>query len=243
MKPEDSKSETSPRRDARRRLASPLPPPGASSQPPWTVRAPIPIQVGDGKSESSCSGVSVIDVTFFSVQTVKVSEISFKNYYTAFLTVKIQQRNPAKSTAKKKTWRTCVRNLQLMPDPHLEEGSQDYVSLCRNQMICDTDNVTAMRLILRQPSPVWTSFTVEEVQINPSGRQSPQRGSSWWLNHLPAKEQRRGLHKSLPDPARISTELQQMWALTEVMRSNQSTANVGRFDVDGCYEINLLSYT
>lgn len=199
----------------------------------------MPLQVGDGKSEAGRPGVYVIDVTF--PKPLTVNEVSFKNFYTAFLTVKIQQKKH--SDPKNKRWRTCVRDLRLMANPHTEDGSQDYISLHAHQMLCPTDHVSCIRLILRQPSPVWTTFTVEDLQINPLGRQSPQKGFSWWLNHLPPKEQLRSLSKGLPDPDRVSSELQQMWVLTEVMRSNQNSASVGRFDVDGCYDINLLSYT
>ncbi|XP_061639897.1 nicolin-1 isoform X2 [Phyllopteryx taeniolatus] len=46
------------------------------------------------------------------------------------------------------------------------------------------------------------------------------------------------------DAASVSCSLQQMWALTQVMQSSQSsTTSVGRFDVDGCYDISLLSLT
>ncbi|XP_056381214.1 nicolin-1 [Hyla sarda] len=211
---------------------------------PCNIRASVPLQVGDGMSDSGPPGVNVIDITFPVSRTIDVQEISFRNYYTAFLTVKIQQQQ---STALKKnktaTWRTCIRNLNLMPNPHMEEGSQDYVSLYRQQMLCDADNVTSIRFILRQPSPVWLSFTLEELQVNPPRKQSPQKQFSWWLSHLPPKEELQNLHKGLPDPERVSSEVQQMWVLTEVMRSSQSTAAVGRFDVDGCYDINLLSYT
>ncbi|XP_073414996.1 aminomethyltransferase, mitochondrial isoform X4 [Dendrobates tinctorius] len=117
-----------------------------------------------------------------------------------------------------------------MPNPHMEEGSQDYVSVCRQQMACAADNVTSLRLVLRQPSPVWLSFTLEELQINPPGRQSPQKPCSWWLSRLPPGEELQKLHKGLPDPERVSSEVQRMWVLTEVMRSTQSTAAVGRFD-------------
>lgn len=37
----------------------------------------------------------------------------------------------------------------------------------------------------------------------------------------------------LPDAASVSSSLQQMWALTEVMQSQRSSASVGRFDVSG----------
>lgn len=38
------------------------------------------------------------------------------------------------------------------------------------QMLCDVDQVTAMRFILRQPSPVWLHFTIEDLQIFPPGQ-------------------------------------------------------------------------
>ncbi|NWX94186.1 NICN1 protein, partial [Nothoprocta pentlandii] len=47
----------------------------------------------------------------------------------------------------------------------------------------------------------------------------------------------------LPDPKKVSAEAQQMWVLTEVIRARQAAARIGRFDVDGCYDVNLLSYT
>ncbi|XP_072276393.1 nicolin-1 [Pyxicephalus adspersus] len=211
----------------------------AQDSAPCTIRAPVPLQLGDGKSELGRPGVYVIDVTF--PKPLIVNEISFKNFYTAFLTVRIQQRSS--THPRNKRWRTCVRDLQLMPNPHTEDSAQEYVSLHENQMLCATDHVISMRLFLRQPSPVWTTFSIEDLQINPNGRQRPQKGFSWWLNHLPPKEQLRSLSKSLPNPERVSSEVQQMWVLTEVMRSNQSSASVGRFDVDGCYDMNLLSYT
>ncbi|XP_063283529.1 nicolin-1 [Pelobates fuscus] len=211
---------------------------------PCTVRSPVPLQVGDVKTEQARPGVYVIDVAFPKTQTVDLQEITFKNYYTAFLTMRIQQRRPAESRGNPPpAWCTCIKNMRLMPNPHMEEGSQDYVSIQKNQMLCNTDHVIAIRLILRQPSPVWLNFTVEDLQINPPGKQSPQKGFSWLLSQLPPKEQLQSLQKGLPDPDKVSSEVQQMWVLTEVMRANQNTASIGRFDVDGCYEINLLSYS
>ena len=37
------------------------------------------------------------------------------------------------------------------------------------QMLCDMAQVLELRLILRQPSPLWLSFTVEELQIYQQG--------------------------------------------------------------------------
>ncbi|XP_010716641.1 nicolin-1 [Meleagris gallopavo] len=86
-------------------------------------------------------------------------------------------------------------------------------------MLCDMEQVTALRFILRQPSPAWLHFGIEELQLFPPGT------------------------KELPDPEKVAAEVQQMWALTEVTRARQATARIGRFDVDGCYDVNLLSYS
>lgn len=47
----------------------------------------------------------------------------------------------------------------------------------------------------------------------------------------------------LPDPEQASEKLQEILQLAD--KAVQSTPNVelGRFDIDGLYEINLLSYT
>lgn len=37
--------------------------------------------------------------------------------------------------------------------------------------------------------------------------------------------------QGLPDPQTVSSSIQQMWALTEVMQANRTTASIGRFDV------------
>jgi len=47
----------------------------------------------------------------------------------------------------------------------------------------------------------------------------------------------------LPDPEEISRHLHEMLRLTEKVEEFRASSDLGRFDVDGCYEINLLSYT
>lgn len=71
-----------------------------------------------------------------------LQEISFKNFYTAFLTVRIQQRKA--SDPKNKRWRTCVRDLRLMANPHTEDGSQDYVSLHAHQVRAESSPCDAV---------------------------------------------------------------------------------------------------
>ncbi|NXA33395.1 NICN1 protein, partial [Eudromia elegans] len=100
-----------------------------------------------------------------------------------------------------------------------------------------------LRFILRQPSPVWLHFSIEELQIFPPGQKSPQRDFLPWLSQAAPPEQPAVPRGELPDPEKVSAEVQQMWVLTEVIRARQAAARIGRFDVDGCYDVTLLSYT
>lgn len=47
--------------------------------------------------------------------------------------------------------------------------------------------------------------------------------------------------QGLPDPHTVSSSIQQMWALTEVMQTNQTTASIGRFDVSLTHSLLLPS--
>ncbi|XP_024049438.1 nicolin-1 isoform X3 [Terrapene carolina triunguis] len=192
-----------------------------------TVRSPVALQVGDVKTDLAQPGVAVIDVALPPAQPLDLQEIVFKNSYTAFLTVRVQRRRPCDvGRASARKWVTCLWNHCLMPSPHTEAGSQDYFSLFRHQ-----------------PSPVWLHFTLEELRLYPRGQQSLQTDFPSWLSHLAPQQQPENLHGGVPDPEKVSTEVQQLWVLTEMIRANQTAARIGRFDVDGCYDINLLSYT
>uniref|UniRef100_A0A8C4WE23 Nicolin 1, tubulin polyglutamylase complex subunit n=1 Tax=Gopherus evgoodei TaxID=1825980 RepID=A0A8C4WE23_9SAUR len=217
----------------------------ATGPAPCTVRSPVALQVGDVKTDLARPGVAVIDVALPSAQPLDLQEIIFKNSYTAFLTVRVQRCRPCdvgRDGARK--WVTCLWNHCLMPSPHTEAGSQDYFSLSRHQLLCDVDQVTAMRLILRQPSPFWLHFTLEELLLYPSALQTDFPS---WLSYLAPSRTPISITiaclQGVPDPEKVSTEVQQLWVLTEMIRANQTAARIGRFDVDGCYDINLLSYT
>ncbi|XP_036387806.1 nicolin-1 [Megalops cyprinoides] len=205
------------------------------------VKPAVALQLGDAKTDTSRPGVSVIDVTFPQCQAVKVQEISFKNYYTAFLKVRLLRRNPSNKEGASK-WVTCLRSHRLMPNPHTEGGSQDYFSIYRQQMLIEPDDVTSIRFILQQPSSTWLNFTLEDIKIHQCVSEDSERDIPPWFSHLTPVDQPPNLH-GLPDPQTVSSSIQQMWALTEVMQTHQTAAPIGRFDVDGCYDVNLLSYT
>ncbi|KAJ8361000.1 hypothetical protein SKAU_G00175250 [Synaphobranchus kaupii] len=204
-----------------------------------TVKSPMALELGEAITATSRPGVFVIDVTFPRGQAVKIQEISFKNYYTAFLMVRMQRKVPDQGTAK---WATCLQNHCLMPNPHTEERSQDYFSIYRQQMLTEPDDVTLVRLILRQPSSAWLNFSLEEIKIHLCANEDSERELPAWFSHLTPVDQPPDL-QGLPDPQTVSSSIQQMWALTEVMQTHQTAAPIGRFDVDGCYDVKLLSYT
>ena len=52
-----------------------------------------------------------------------------------------------------------------MPDPHTESGSQDIIIIPAQESMVSLHDVTALRFILRQPSPNWKTFNVEEIAV------------------------------------------------------------------------------
>uniref|UniRef100_A0A672N0M6 Nicolin 1 n=1 Tax=Sinocyclocheilus grahami TaxID=75366 RepID=A0A672N0M6_SINGR len=187
-----------------------------------TIKSPVALQIGDAVSDSSRPGVYITDITL--AEPVNIQEISFKNYYSAYLTVRLQ------------------RNYCLMSNPHAEAGSHDYFSIYRHQMLTEPDNVTTVRLILRQPSSEWLNFSIEEINIYPCAKEDSERDVPAWISTLTPVEEPLDLN-GLPDPETVSSSIQQMWALTEIMQASQTAASIGRFDMSRSYDVKLLSYT
>ncbi|XP_043564460.1 nicolin-1 isoform X1 [Chiloscyllium plagiosum] len=233
------------------------------------IKSPIALQTGDVRTDLAKPGVYVIEVTFPRERIINVSclsplleelviqltlitnillctdqlqSIAFKNYYTAFLTVRLQRRLNSESDRKLLKWKTCIRDMCLMPNPHTENGSQDYFSIHRDQMLFEPDGVVTVRLILRQPSPVWLNFTIEDIKMYECDHDK-DKVQGPWLSQLTPQDRPLKLSDGLPDPEVVASSVQQMWVLTEMVRNNPATTRVGRFDVDGSYDVNLLSYT
>ncbi|KAM9444330.1 nicolin-1 isoform 1-T3 [Clarias gariepinus] len=202
------------------------------------VKSPVALQLGDVVSDSARPGVYITDIVLST--PVNIQEITFKNYYTAYLSVRVL-KNEEGNDGSPAMWFTCMKNYCLMSSPHTEGGSQEYFSIYRQQMLTEPDNVITVRLILRQPSSVWLNFNIEEVKIYPLVDEESERDVPSWLSTITPAEESLDLN-GLPDPDTVSSSIQHMWALTEIMQSSQTSASIGRFDVDGCYDVNLLSY-
>ncbi|XP_077459466.1 nicolin-1 isoform X2 [Stigmatopora argus] len=136
-----------------------------------TVKPPVFLGSGGGSSASvRLSGVCVVDVLLPPAKTVDIESISFKNFYTASLSVRLLRRGPGRegegagSSAK---WCTALRDRPLMTNPHTEGGAHDYCHIHWKQLRTSAERVSCVRLILKQPSRCWSRFGVEDVRLCP----------------------------------------------------------------------------
>ncbi|KAK7916490.1 hypothetical protein WMY93_012251 [Mugilogobius chulae] len=83
-------------------------------------------------------------------------------------------------------------------------------------MLVVPDHVMSVRFILRQPSSAWLNFNLEEIKIYRHTEPDPEKEVSDLLSDLTLVDFHPDL-EGLPDPSTVSSSIQQMWALTEVL--------------------------
>ncbi|XP_028398201.1 nicolin-1-like [Dendronephthya gigantea] len=196
------------------------------------VKKAISLRVGNPSVEFK-SGCSVIDVIFPAAKVVTIGCISFVNNYTASMSIKYKTSDD--------TWKTCLKNFVLMPSPHCEEGSQKMFSVKADQMLCSIKDAVLVRLVLRQPSPHWLNFSLDNLTFSP-----PTKISSHLTEILSSNMDSENFDDEEDENRRvvdIASKLQQLWALTEATAANEGKDEESHFDIDGCYDLNLLSYT
>ena len=151
---------------------------------------------GNGTRPSGCQ---VIDVEFRSPTLNTIGCISFRNYYTHSLTLKYQRRiSKSKSDQQ---WKTCIRTLQLMPNCHCERGSENLIVLNKAHFGgIQLENVTRLRLILRQPSPDWSQFGIRDLKcysVSSPFHQDVTRGNGTGTTALSSQSMERSLQYGL----------------------------------------------
>lgn len=212
-----------------------------------SLRSPISLPVGDHNS-----GCKVIDLNFHGA-TVHIGELSFFNNYTAYITIKYRTRSlsgfPASADQPRSgpVWETLVPKTRLMPDPHCENGGQDFRIFGPAQMVAEADEVTGLRFICKQPSPHWKTFGIEEIkcysraEMVDTPRSTKQEDP---LSELSKSATTPSI--SLPNAGNISLYLQNLHSLSSItstaLHPSLTARNLGRFDEDNCYEINTLAY-
>lgn len=208
------------------------------------VHPSMPVGFADDGTAFS-SGCTIFSVTFPKTAYVEVDEIHFRNYYVAYLTILARKHGSGKAEDRRE-WRACLRSKQLMPLPHCEQGSEDYFVIRAQDCLFPLTNIVELRFVLRQPSPVWKEFKVEELQLFKAvaGGGSKDVSLPAWISELGSAKEEDGDRqlKGVTSVVELSKQVQQLWALTEQANTSQTSACLGRYDIDGCYDINLLSY-
>lgn len=89
--------------------------------------------------------------------TQDVHLLQFRNYYTHSLAIFFKKFET-------QSWALAVNEFQLMSS-HCEENGQKWFTLSKEQFCCDLDNVSQIKLILRQPSVHWDKFGIEHLSL------------------------------------------------------------------------------
>ena len=103
------------------------------------------------------TGCKVLDVDLNPPSDVHV--VKFRNYYTH--TVSVLFRSVGCST-----WSLAMRECVYMSGGcHCDQGGQSWVVLDDKHFLTELENVVQIRLLLKQPSPNWREFSVEQLTL------------------------------------------------------------------------------
>ena len=110
------------------------------------------------------------DVTFH--QPSSINYITFRNHYTSTVSIRwISSDNETISGPDLlESWNVCLFDHPLMPNCHCEQGSQDDVILGPNDFCSTLQNVTRLRVILKQPSFHWKEYNIHNFTCYSSAK-------------------------------------------------------------------------
>jgi len=178
-------------------------------------------------SGNTTSGCGVVDVSIQCVPGVQVSEVTFKNNYTASLAIK------GKLPGNDGNYIKLVDNFQLMRSPHCANESQNIYKINFLEKGISDEMLTSLRFILRQPSSIWEKFSIEDIKL--------------YKKTVQKKEVIPGDEKVVPQcdlPLDgIVHSLHGLMKQMEIIQKHHVEFGPLPFDINGCYDINLLSYT
>eukprot|EP00729_Bicosta_minor_P003970 gene3970-13094_t len=208
------------------------------------------------KSLSTTDGSAVVELSLRPSGSPVVC-ISFKNVCSASVTVRVRGKD---GTA----WKAALVDKVLMPSPHCEDGSQGLVVSSISISISILNQITTIvlpassfldveackavaeiQLILRQPSPHWVRFGLQDIRcyttMDDGGGSKGDRHSSTATGGGGTGGGGVGeAAAATTDTTKTSTpstELEWIFAIAQqVARASMVTAP-GSFEVDGRYEI------
>jgi len=211
---------------------------------PCSIKSPKTLQLGESPFYSGCS---IIEATFSGNDPPDINKITLVNNYAASVTIKAKMRRESKE-GRKEIWKTAVKDFKLMPNPHCETGGQSYFTIYPDDLLCSVTQVLMLRFIVMQPSPSWSQFSIEEIYIFGKSKATSSSVASptvlpKWITEK-SKSRRKPHHDATDlDVNEISKLTQQLMMLSTKASDASPNVKLGRFDVDGSYEINLLTYT
>ncbi|XP_054279358.1 nicolin-1-like [Macrosteles quadrilineatus] len=126
----------------------------------FSVKGPVSLILDE--EQVALPGCSILDINFN--RPSQIGELVFRNYYTAWISVLVRYDGPT-ANPKETGWKVAITKKVLMMSPHHENGSQDAISVAATESMLKWRKVVGMRLILRQPSPEWRVFHVEELNV------------------------------------------------------------------------------
>ncbi|XP_059083765.1 nicolin-1-like isoform X2 [Tigriopus californicus] len=127
----------------------------------FSARGPIPIQLDEHPSNEWSSGALVLDLAF----TQPESSLSLARLRGVNSTEGIKIGRNLTSSKSLSDWVVSLQSKVLMPDPHSELGSQDVGVVPSSESLAPWHDITAMRFLLRQPSPNWKTFNLEDIMV------------------------------------------------------------------------------
>ncbi|CAF4189687.1 unnamed protein product [Rotaria magnacalcarata] len=105
-----------------------------------------------------------------------------------------------------------------------------------------------IRFILQQPSSIWKDFTIDNVKIH--NQTIPIKDRKPSIERLLAStlinddQMAEPAFTNIPTMNELSQHLQAMWAIcAKMQQSDYGPEHIKRFDIDGAYDLQILSYT
>ncbi|XP_035211795.1 nicolin-1-like [Stegodyphus dumicola] len=207
----------------------------------FKARPPVSLFLDDERADYK-PGCSVIEISF--PEPVTIGEICFRNNYTAYIGLSCK-RVPAEKDVKNRDilpWQTSVKHFILMEEPECEKNSQNVFSIPSTKSAIPWSGIVNLRIILKQPSFRWKKFGIEELNFFGDLLKDGKQVASV---HSASSSRKIETKPVISEPesfeAVMSSKSRYISIVSEIMRNKQATgAAVGRFEVDGSYDIGHL---
>ncbi|CAF0950264.1 unnamed protein product [Brachionus calyciflorus] len=204
----------------------------------FDMRNQLKLFVGERSKTQFDSGCKMFDI--FLKDTFRFDEIKFQNFYTGYITIKVKERF-SKDTNNE--WKLILKRYKLMANVHGETGANQIFTISKDMFLDkDVNNISQLRFILQQPSFYWKDFGIDDIKLKAL---NTDLSIEKVLEDFSKKSEKVKIKKieKIPPIDVLSTRLQNLWIL-----SNEASKQVKskiednpRFDIDGCYDVNLLS--